>query len=169
MLRLRPLRPDDEVAFRAAHETMLKEGFNFALFEFSGQMSWDRYLTIQRDHQTGKNLPSRFVPSTFLVAEVSGRLVGRVSIRHRLNSFLAHAGGHIGYGVLPDYRRRGYATEILRQSLIIARSLGIGRVLVTCDEDNIGSSRAIEACGGILDSLVTVEANAPKMRRYWID
>jgi predicted acetyltransferase len=52
--------------------------------------------------------------------------------------------------VLPAYRRRGYATEILRQALIVGRSLGIDRVLVTCDDDNVGSVRVIESCGGNL-------------------
>jgi predicted acetyltransferase len=47
------------------------------------------------------------VPGTFLVAAVGGTIVGRISIRHELNDFLAHEGGHIGYGVLPRYRRRG--------------------------------------------------------------
>jgi predicted acetyltransferase len=60
------------------------------------------------------------VPATFLVAEVDRALVGRVSIRHELNAFLADVGGHIGYGVRPRYRGRGFATEILRQALVIA-------------------------------------------------
>ena len=61
------------------------------------------------------------VPSTFLVADVGGVIVGRTSIRHELNEFLAREGGHIGYGVLAEHRRRGYATEILRHSLVVAR------------------------------------------------
>ena len=80
----------------------------------------------------------------FLVAEVAGQLVGRTSIRHELNEFLAREGGHIGYGVVAEHRHRGYATAILRISLIIARAVGIDRVLVTCDEDNVGSAAVIE-------------------------
>ena len=114
------------------------------------------------------DLPSGHVPSTFLVADVGGQIVGRSSIRHELNEFLAREGGHIGYGVLADHRRRGYATEILRMSLVIARSLGVDRVLVTCDDDNVGSVTVIERCGGVFDSLVECDDGPPK-RRYWID
>lgn len=92
-----------------------------------------------------------------------------MSIRHELNDYLRARGGHVGYGVLPWCRRRGYATEILRQALVVARSIGIERVLVTCDDDNIASSRAIESCGGKLDSVLPAEPGIPAVRRYWID
>ena len=98
------------------------------------------------------NLPEQHVPSTFLVADIDGQIVGRVTIRHELNDFLRVEGGHIGYCVLPGFRRRGYATEILRQALIVARSIGIDRVLVTCDDDNAASIAVIEANGGKLDA-----------------
>jgi len=145
---------------------MAAENFRFGL-GYSPAMSFDDYIKQLKDHRAGVNLPARLVPSTFLVAKVDGEIVGRTSIRHRLNEFLFHEGGHIGYGVLLEHRRRGYATAILRQSLIIARSLGIDRVLVTCDDDNIGSIKAIESCGGQFENVVVTEERAP-LRRYWI-
>jgi predicted acetyltransferase len=80
---------------------------------------------------------------------------------------LTSAGGHIGYCVLPRYRRRGYAAEILRQSLIIARAEGVDRVLVTCDEHNVGSATVVERAGGILEDVRRDPTGVPR-RRYWI-
>ena len=95
-------------------------------------------------------------------------LVGRTLIRHRLNDFLLAAGGHIGYAVLPAFRRRGLATAILTQSLIVARTYDIGRVLVTCDDGNDASARVITRCGGVLEDIVENPEGGPRKRRYWI-
>jgi predicted acetyltransferase len=167
-LRLRPLRPDDEAAFHSACQVMAAEGFTFGPGLEPG-MPWDAYLKILAEQQAGIGLPSGWVPATFLVADVAGEIVGRSSIRHALNDFLEREGGHVGYGVLPGHRRRGYATAILRQSLVIARASGVDRVLVTCDDDNVGSVAVIEACGGRLDSTVQDAERGAPVRRYWID
>jgi len=168
MLTLRPLRADDEAAFRAGHAEMAAEGFVFGLGLAPG-LIWADYLRMVRGWRAGVNLPDGWVPNTFLVADVAGQVVGRTSIRHQLTAFLAREGGHVGYSVLPAHRRRGYATEILRQSLIIARSVGVDRILITCDDDNIGSIRVIQSSGGKLDSVLPRGAGEPGVRRYWID
>jgi predicted acetyltransferase len=103
------------------------------------------------------------VPDSFRVADVDGVIVGRTSVRHRLNAALEVYGGHIGYCVLPAYRGRGYAKEILRQSLVLARSVGITRALLTCDEPNLASRRVIESAGGSYD-----RSNGTT-RRYWVE
>lgn len=161
------MREGDESAVAAAHDAMAADDFEFAL-------GWDRdrpfaeYAASLRQWQRGLDLPADRVPATFLLAEVDGVVVGRTSVRHELNDWLAREGGHIGYGVLAGHRRRGYATEILRQSLVVARSVGVDRVLVTCDDDNLGSAAVIEAAGGVRDAELPLVGDTPK-RRYWVD
>ncbi|MEU4506014.1 GNAT family N-acetyltransferase [Streptomyces sp. NPDC024089] len=92
--------------------------------------------------------------------------LGAIDLRHRLNAFLLDAGGHIGYGIRPSARRRGLATWALGAVLPEARAMGLGRVLVTCDDDNAGSARSIERNGGILEDVRTTKAGVK--RRYWI-
>ena len=115
-------------------------------------------------------LPAGIVPSTLRFGFVGNRIVGRVSIRHTLNDALARKGGHIGYVVLPEFRRRGYATAMLRQALAVARErLRLDRVLLTCDDDNMASIRTIERNAGVLERLVTgTERGERPFRRYWI-
>lgn len=167
MLRLRPFIRDDEAAVLQAQRELSADGFMFALGYEDG-MDWQDYLDFLKHGRLGLNLAANRVPASLLAAEVSGQVVGRLSIRHTLNEFLAREGGHLGFAVRPQHRRNGYATEILRQGLIIARSLGVDRALVTCDEDNIGSATVIERCGGVFDSIHVTDEGKP-MRRYWID
>jgi predicted acetyltransferase len=167
-LRLRPLLDDDEAAFLAADRAMAAEGHAFALGYQPG-MPWREYLDAQDSYRRGIDVPEHLVAGTFLAAAVDGELVGRASIRYSLgNEFLAREGGHIGYAVIAEHRRKGYATEILRQSLVIARAAGVDRVLLTCDDDNAGSAAVIERCGGRLESLVAASVTGRPMRRYWI-
>jgi predicted acetyltransferase len=120
------------------------------------------------NQRQGRNLTDEQVRAVQLVADVDGEFVGRVSIRFTLNDFLALRGGHVGYAVVPAQRRKGYASEILRQALVILRAEGIKRVLVTCDEVNVGSASVIEGCGGIFESIVPALDGGTGIRRYWI-
>ncbi|HEY3670794.1 MAG TPA: GNAT family N-acetyltransferase [Acidimicrobiia bacterium] len=164
---LRPVRVSDERDVLAAQRTLQAEGFVFA-FRVS-EMRWHDYVAFLEEAACAMELPAPWVPSTFLLAEVDSTIVGRTSIRHTLTDRLLLTGGHIGYAVLPDHRQRGYATEILRQSLVIAHSLGIAPVLVTCDEGNEPSARTIERCGGTLENVVDNPEGGPPKRRYWIE
>ncbi|MEV5528020.1 GNAT family N-acetyltransferase [Streptomyces prunicolor] len=92
--------------------------------------------------------------------------LGAIDLRHYLNAFLLDVGGHIGYSIRPSARRRGLATWALGAVLLKAPAFGLGRVLVTCDDDNVGSARSIERNGGVLEDTRTTDAGIK--RRYWI-
>jgi len=168
LLQLRPLTISDELQALQAHQELAADNFTFMFGPDAGE-PWADFLQRLDDNQRGINVPPGWVPATFLVAEAAGQIVGRVSLRHELNAFLAEAGGHIGYAVRPGFRRRGYATQMLRQSLPVARSLGIGRLLVTCDDGNVGSASVIERCGGVRENIVVGSRDGVSKRRYWID
>ncbi|WP_379128578.1 GNAT family N-acetyltransferase [Paenibacillus sp. sgz500958] len=119
--------------------------------------------------ETAVDLPEGWVPSTTSwLVDSDDNVVGAVNIRHSLNNELMNRGGHIGYGIRPSARRRGYATELLKQSLQITKELGISRVLVVCDAVNIASERTIRNNGGIEDIPYT-EEDGNVIKRFWIE
>jgi predicted acetyltransferase len=165
---LRPLGVSDEKQALQAHAELAQDGFEF-LFGLEQGAPWPAYCGQLESQRLGVDVPEGWVPATFLVAEAGGQIVGRVSIRHKLNAYFAEVGGHIGYGVRPGFRRRGYATTILGQSLAVASSIGLERVLVTCDDDNVGSANVIESCGGVLENVVAGRDGSVPLRRYWVE
>lgn len=169
-LQLRKLRLKDEASFKKAVEEFATYEPEWAFaFHYESTTDFADYIHRLEDWSKGLNLPGKFVPNTFLVGVVNGQIVGRLSLRHTFNNFLHRFGGHIGYGVIPSQRKRGYAAEMLKQSLPIARSLGIEEVLVTCDDDNIPSRRVIEKNGGVLENKIENPDTGKLTRRYWID
>ena len=164
-LILRPPTLADEAAVRALNEVFVSEDFEFS-FIHEGE-SWADYVARVEREAEGRDLPEGRVRAAFLLAEVDGQIVGRTSIRFALNDFLRQYAGHVGYGVAPEFRRRGVATEILRRSLALLAEAGVDRALVTCTETNLGSRGVIEACGGVLENTVE-DPDGRQMRRYWI-
>lgn len=102
-----------------------------------------------------------------LVDTETNRVLGFVNIRHYLNDFLTGFGGHIGYSVRPSERRKGYAKLQLKLALEFLKTLGEEKALVTCDESNVGSSKTIEANGGILEDIRRTGEHG-NVKRYWI-
>lgn len=168
-LNLRILTTKDEDALReAAAAWPASESMAFAP-GFEPSRNFADYVTMLNAQAEGRKLPAGWVPSMTLFAFVGSAIVGRLQLRLHLNDYLRKIGGNIGYVVLPAFRRRGYAKAMLRQGLEIARTRGLYRILVTCDEDNAGSIRTIEGAGGVLEDLVFVREGAPRKRRYWIE
>ena len=120
-------------------------------------------------YRTGKDLPAGHVRSNTFFLLDGDKLVGSGGLRHELSETLAVYGGHIGYNVRPSERRKGYGSLILRLTLEKARALGLEKVFLTCDTDNIASSKIIEKHGGKLEDRIFYEPAGKQISQYWIE
>lgn len=84
-----------------------------------------------------------------------------------MNEALLLNGGHIGDGVRPSERRKGIATKMISLALDECRKLGIQKVLMVCDKDNVGSAKSIRNNGGVLENEIIVDGVVEQ--RYWIE
>ena len=125
-----------------------------------------------KDNRDPLKLPPNYVPSYDFFAVEDEKLIGVIHIRVRLTVKLLQYGGHIGYGINPKYWKMGYGTELLKLALEQYSDLIEDKsILITCDDDNIGSYKIIEANGGKLENKVENEDNGEVFitRRYWIE
>lgn len=168
---LRYLTLTDKEEFFCAFNEKWEENFDFIHYwESLANSSFEKYIEIAPGFVKGEYIPSEHAPCCMLFAfNGEGKIVGRTSIRIELNDHLLKVGGHIGYGVCPSFRRRGYATQILKESLNYVRDNinGLKKVLVTCDEDNIGSRKTITKNGGELENII--EIGGVRKMRFWIN
>jgi len=132
------------------------------------EQNFEKYLEKLENQSKGIDLQEGYVPATTLWLVDGGEYIGSANIRHELSEQLLTLGGNIGYGIRSSKRRMGYGTKILELALIEAKKLGIDKVLVTCDDDNVGSYKIIEKNGGVMENKIENEEGKLK-RRYWID
>ncbi len=126
---------------------------------------FDYYL----DNLEYKEAKDVFVPDStfFCLDEERNILMGAVNIRHYLNDYLLMYGGHIGDGIRPSERRKGYGTAMIALALEECKKLGIEKALMVCDKTNIGSAKTFLNNGGVLENEVIEEGKLKQ--RYWID
>jgi predicted acetyltransferase len=128
------------------------------------------YIRQLEEMSQGIDLPPGYVPqTTFWSLREDNLLIGTSRLRHWLTPVLEQYGGHIGYDIRPSQRGRGYGTCQLALTLEKARELGLRRVLLTCDTDNVASARVIEKNGGQLAEQVVYRKIGKLVSRYWID
>lgn len=117
-------------------------------------LDYEAWLQRVRDNAEARTVHADWVVAStfFAVREADGRIVGMADIRHSLETpFLRRYGGHIGYGVRPTERGKGYAPRILRMALDYARGLPLDTAMLGCAKENAASRKAILCCGGLLE------------------
>ena len=120
---------------------------------------------VENTKYKGTVTPGFVTAHTFFALD-NDKIVGIINARHELNDYLLNFGGHIGYSVRKSERRKGYAKRMLNYTSEFLFSLGLEKILITCDKNNIASKRTIESCGGFLDNEIVEESRTTL--RYWI-
>ncbi len=143
---------------------LVEQDFSPYMIRRNDYHDFDYYLA---NLEIKKEQDGRVPDSTFFCLDTDRNIfVGAINIRHYLNEELLYTGGHIGDGIRPGERRKGYATAMIGLGLEECRKLGITKVLMTCDKDNIGSAKSIMNNGGVLENEVMEDGVLEQ--RYWI-
>lgn len=129
---------------------------------------WITLCKLRKSAETCQKAGTSVSSDMYLaVRKADNRIVGMIDLRHHINHpVLGTWGGHCGYTVRPSERRKGYAKEMLRLNIQNAKNLGIDRLLITCDTENIASEKTILANGGVFEKIIMAE-DCP-MKRFWI-
>ncbi len=98
-------------------------------------------------------------------------VVGMIQIRHAPSHGIGIPecmASHIYYEIIPEYRLRGYGTQILALGIKEAQKIGLKELYLTCMEDNLGSQKIIEANGGIFVEKALIPHEGKNMLKYKI-
>lgn len=133
--------------------------------------NYDEWL-LKIEHERNMipgSVEGRVPAETYMLIRLKdNKLLGIINIRLMLNEYLLNYGGHIGYGIRPTERRKGYASYQLYLALKMCLEKGLDRVLITCDKENIASAKTIISCCGVLENEL-LEEDGSMCQRYWID
>lgn len=129
----------------------------------------DRYYKIQ-DNEYAKSIDRCPGKTYFLIRKNDNKLIGMINIRHHLTPKMLVHGGHIGYGVRPSERRKGYNKINLYLGLIKAlEEFNLDKVMLDCDVKNLGSDKTIQALGGVLERTDIDDYDGALTNVYWIN
>ncbi len=137
------------------------------LENFDNTADWLDYLETCSNAET---TPEGLVVSTqfIYVRQFDKKIVGTLNFRHYLNDFLRNYGGNIGYSVCPSEWKKGYAKAMLKEALPYGKTIGLEKVMLACDEDNIGSKKTILSNGGVYDRTIPWYDDGTPVEQYWI-
>jgi predicted acetyltransferase/protein tyrosine/serine phosphatase len=136
------------------------------LEECKAAQEWIDWITVMENQETCPK--GRVSSNMFIAVRVSdNKIIGVIDLRHHLgNPVLREWGGHFGYIVRPSERKKGYAKEMVHQNLINCKKLGLHKVMITCNRNNIASERTILANGGVFEKEVLVDGEC--IKRFWV-
>ena len=166
-------RKDDIIEYMKEHEAAGSRingsgGLDKVLKGWAFEQALERCLNME-DKEYAREA-RHFPGKTFLlIRKNDGRLVGMINIRWDLDETMLRFAGHIGYGIRPSERRKGYNKINLYLGLREAQKLGLDRVMIGCTADNTGSERTVLALGGVLERCEIDPEDGELSKVFWID
>ena len=135
---------------------------------YSFEEALEMCLNMQNEDYA-KSLEKSQVKTFLLIRSSDDKIIGSINIRWNLTEYMKKYSGNIGYGIRPTERRRGYSKINLYLGLIEAKKIGLNKVMLVCETNNLGSSKTIEALGGILEKKEIDPNDCLLTSYYWID
>ena len=135
---------------------------------YTFEQALDRCLKME-DEEYAKSV-GRCQGKTFLlIRESDNKIVGTINVRWNLSEEMLQFGGHIGYGIRPTERRKGYNKINLYLGMIEAKKVGLDKVMLDCDVNNLGSDKTLKALGGKLERTEIDPSDGILTNVYWFD
>ncbi len=137
------------------------EGYTF-------EQALERCLNMENREYAENN--GKCQGKTFLlIRKNDNKIVGTINVRWNLTEEMKRFGGNIGYGIRPTERRKGYNKINLYLGLIEAKKIGLDKVMLDCDVENLGSRKTMEALGGKLERTEFDPYDGILTSVYWIN
>ena len=137
-------------------------------YGYTFEEALDRCLKME-DEEYAKSV-GRCQSRTFLlIRENDNKIVGTINVRWNLNEAMLRFGGHIGYGIRPTERRKGYNKINLYLGMLEAKKVGLEKVMLDCDVNNLGSDKTLKALGGKLERTEVDPSDGILTNVYWFD
>ena len=103
------------------------------------------------------------------IREYDNKIIGTINVRWNLSEERKQFIGNIGYGIRPTERKKGYNKINLYLGLIEAQKLGLDKVTLTCDVNNLGSVKTIQSLDGVLERTEVDPYDGILTSIYWFD
>lgn len=152
-----------EICIEYSHENNSRHGGINTLEKAVQRIKKDICLEDSNNHSEEVKTSTRWL------VDQKNMLIGTCRLRTELRNVESNLDGHIGYDIRPSCRKMGYGKVILKLALDEIQLYGLKNILITCDEDNIGSRKIIENNGGIYERTVFDDSDYKNVRRYWIN
>lgn len=142
---------EDKEDFIEYYKEYLKDDPNSDPLNYSKYKNYEEFLIGIGKEECLIRTTTKTIPTSSYLLKKNNKIIGHIFIHHLIDlELLSDYEGHIGYGIRPSKRNKGYGTKMLELALEKCKDLSLDEVLISCKKDNIFSAKVIEKNNGIL-------------------